>query len=119
MPKKGIVKLLLSIVFLAVLCAIALLALIRPTEHLSQADLRRLTVQQPFDVLITCKVHRQTGEAVYGEDAQVSALFAGCKPPGNFYIVAPPSTPEEACKTKNQPEVAFHLMESGEVKTLS
>ncbi|MGH9516702.1 MAG: energy transducer TonB family protein [Terriglobales bacterium] len=87
------------------------------TEHLSQADLqRRLTTEPPFHVFITCEVHKQTGEAAYGNEAPVAALFAGCKPQGNFYLIAAPSTMEEACKTKNQPEVAFRLMESGEVK---
>jgi hypothetical protein len=61
-----------------------------------RADLRpRLPVEQPFHVLISCEVHKRSGEAVYGGSAPVFALFAGCKPQGNFYLVAAPSTSEE------------------------
>ncbi|SRR6266581_1504553 len=36
-----------------------------------------------------------------------------------FYLVASPSTPHEACDTRNQPEVAFLLTESGEVENVA
>jgi TonB family protein len=89
-------------------------------EPLTRADLRpRLPIEQPFHVLISCEAHKQSGEAVYGSDAPVFALFAGCKPQGNFYLVAAPSTSEEACDTRNEPEVAFQLTESGQVKNIA
>ena len=95
-------------------------SLFPPMEPLTRADLRpRLPIEQPFHVLISCEVHKQSGEAVYGGDAPVFALFAGCKPQGNFYLVAAPSTSEEACDTRNELEVAFHLTESGEVKNIA
>jgi TonB family protein len=97
-----------------------LLWLIPSTEHLSRADLQpRSLIEQPFGLLISCEVHKRSGEAVYGGDAPVFALFAGCEPQGDFYLVAEPSTPEEACHTRNQPEVAFQLTESGKVKNVA
>ena len=103
------------------LCALAAaLFLFRPTERLSETDLQpRLPIERPFDVLISCDVHKESGWALYGGDAPIRALFAGCKPQGNFYLVASPSTPHEACDTRNQPEVAFLLTESGEVKNVA
>jgi outer membrane biosynthesis protein TonB len=49
----------------------------------------------------------------------VFELFAGCKPQGNFYLVAAPSAPAESCATRNQPEVAFWLTKSGEVRNIA
>ena len=120
MPNKmGLVRFFLLIALLGALGTAALVSLFPATEHLSQADLQRhLPIKQPFHVLISCEVHKQSGQAVYGNDAPIFALFAGCKPQGNFYLVGAPSTPEEACDTRNQPEVAFQLTESGEVKNV-
>jgi len=119
MPRK--MGLILVLLLLAALCAFGAAALLfLPAKRLSQTDLQpRLPVERPFEVLISCKVHRQYGWTLYGGDAPIRALFAGCKPQGNFYIVAAPSTPEEACETRNQPEVTFQLTESGEVQNVA
>ena len=87
---------------------------------LSQADLQpRLPIERPFEVLISCESHnQQNGWTWYGGDAPIGALFAECRPTGNFYLVAPPSTQQEACETRNRPEVAFDLTELGEVKNV-
>jgi hypothetical protein len=113
--------LILALLVLAALCAFgAAVLLFPPAKRLSQTDLQpRLPIERPFEVLISCEVHKQTGEAVYGDDAPVFALFAGCKPKGNFYLVAAPSTPAESCATRNQPEVAFHLTKSGDVQNVA
>jgi TonB family protein len=122
MPSKtGIVRLFLSFALLAAFGITAFqMPLFRSAEQLSQADLQpRFPVVSPFHVLISCEVHKKTGEAVYGGDAPVFALFAGCKPQGDFYLVAAPSTQAETCATRNQPEVSFELTESGEVKNIA
>jgi hypothetical protein len=95
MPNKmGLVRFFLLIALLGALGTAALVSLFPATEHLSQADLQRhLPIKQPFHVLISCEVHKQSGQAVYGNDAPIFALFAGCKPQGNFYLVGAPSTP--------------------------
>jgi TonB family protein len=115
--KMGLILLLV----LAALCAFgAAVLLLPPAKRLNQTDLQpRVPIERPFEVLISCEVHKQTGEAVYGDDAPVFALFAGCKPQGNFYLVAAPSTPAEACATRNRPEVAFQLTKSGEVQNVA
>src|SRR5258708_7969402 len=107
MPRK--VGLTLALVVFAALCAFGAVTLLLPTESLSQADLQpRSPIERPFEVLISCESHKlQYGWTWYGGDAPIRALFAGCKPAGNFYLVAPPSTQQEACETKNRPEVAF------------
>jgi TonB family protein len=95
-------------------------SLFLPAEYLTRADLQPYSpIEQPFHVWISCEVHKHSGEAAYGGDAPVFALFAGCKPQGNFYLAAAPSTAKEACDTRNQPEVAFQLTESGEVKNVA
>jgi hypothetical protein len=122
MPNKmALVRVFLLVAVLGALGTAALrVSLLSPVEHLTRADLRpHLPIEQPFHVLISCEVHKQSGEAVYGVDAPVFALFAGCKPQGNFYLVAAPSTSKEACDTRNEPEVAFQLTESGEVKNVA
>lgn len=122
MPTKmGLVRVFLLVAVLGTLGSAALLVSRFPLmEHLTRADLRpRLPIEQPFHVLISCELRKQSGEAVYGGDAPVFALFAGCKPQGNFYLVAAPSTSEEACDTRNEPEVAFQLTGSGEVKNVA
>ena len=95
-------------------------SLFPPVDHLTRADLRpRFAIEQPFHVLISCEVHKQYVEAVYGDDAPIFALFAGCKPQGDFYLVAVPSTSKNACETRNEPEIAFQLTQSGEVKNVA
>ena len=119
MPRK--MGLIWVLVLLAALCAFGAAVLLFPhTERLSQADLKpRLPIERPFEVLISCESHKQQyGWTWYGGDAPVRALFAGCKPTGNFYLVAPPSTQQEACETRNRPEVAFELTGEGEVKNV-
>ena len=115
--KIGLILLLL----LAALCAFgAAVLLLPPAKHLSQTDLQpRLPIERPFEVLISCEVHKQYGWTLYGGDAPILALFAGCKPRGNFYLVGAPSTPEEACAARNQPEVAFLLTGSGDVTNVA
>lgn len=117
----GLVRVFLLVAVLGALGSAALLVSLFPLmEHLTRADLRpRLPIEQPFQVLISCEVRKQSGEAVYGGDAPVFALLAGCKTQGNFYLVAAPSTSEEACDTRNEPEVAFQLTGSGEVKNVA
>jgi TonB family protein len=119
--KTRLVRLFLLLAVLAIVGVTALrVSLFPSTKDLSRADLQpRFPIENPFHVLISCEVHQQTGEAVYGDDAPVFALFAGCKPRGNFYIVAAPSTPAETCATRNQPEVAFELTNSGEVRNIA
>ena len=110
----------MSVVALGLGTATVLVLLFPSTEQLSRADLKpRSRIEQPFHLLISCGVHKQSGEAVYGQDAPIFALFAGCKPQGDFDLVAAPSTPEEACHTRNEPEVAFRLTESGEVENVA
>ena len=119
MPHK--MGLILVLALLAALFAFgASVVLFPPIEQLSQADLQpRLPIECPFEVLISCASNKQQyGWSWYGGDAPVRALFAGCKPTGNFYLVAPPSTQEEACETRNRPEVAFQLTDLGEVKNV-
>jgi hypothetical protein len=64
----GLVRMFLLVALLGALGTAALRVLLfRPMEHLTRADLRpRLPVEQPFHVLISCEVHKQSGEAVYG-----------------------------------------------------
>lgn len=121
LSKMGLVRVFLLVAVLGALGTAALrVSLFPPAEHLNRADLQpRSPIKQPFHVLISCEVHEQSGEAVYGDDAPVFALFAGCKPQGNFYLVAAPSKSEEPCDTRDQPEVAFQLTESGEVKNVA
>jgi TonB family protein len=120
LSKMGLVRVFLLFGVLGALGTAALrVSLFRPAEHLTRADLQpRSPIEQPFQVWISCEVHERSGEAAYGGDAPVFALFAGCKPQGSFYVVAAPSTPEKACDTRNQSEVAFLLTESGEVKNV-
>ena len=113
--------LILVLVLLAALCAFGAAVVLFPhTEGLSQADLQpRFPIERHFEVLISCESHKlQYGWTRYGGDAPIWALFAGCKPTGNFYLVAPPSTQQEACETRNHPEVAFELTELGDVKNV-
>jgi hypothetical protein len=119
MPHK--IALILVLVLLAALCVLGSAVLMfRPAEHLSKTDLQpRFPIERPFEVLISCEVHKQYGWTWYGGDAPIRALFAGCKPQGSFYIVGAPSTSEEACAARNQPEVAFLLTESGDVKNVA
>ena len=119
MPRK--IPFILVLVMLAALCAFGAAALVfLPTERLSQADLQpRLPMERPFEILISCESHKhQYGWTWYGGDAPIRALFAGCRPSGNFNLVAPPPTQQEACETRNRPEVAFDLTEFGEVKNV-
>ncbi len=121
MPSKsGLVRMFLWLAALGVIGTTTVQVLLfPPAEHLSRTDLQpHLPIEQPFHVLISCEVHKQTGEAVYGDDAPVFALFPGCKPQGSFYLVAAPSRPAETCAMRNQPEVAFQLTKSGEVKNI-
>ena len=93
MPRK--MALILVLVLLAALCVsgVAILLMFRPAEHLSQTDLQpRFPIERPFEVLISCEVHKQHGWTWYGGDAPIRALFAGCKPQGDFYLVGTPST---------------------------
>ena len=114
-------NLVLVLVLLAVLCAFGAAVVLFPTsEHLSQADLHpRSPIERPFEMLISCELHKQQyGWTWYGGDAPIRALFAGWRPTGNFYLVAPPSTQQKACETRNRPGVAFDLTELGEVKNV-
>jgi hypothetical protein len=119
MPQK--IGFILVLVLLSALCALrAAVMLFPPTERLNQTDLQpRLPIERPFEVLISCKSQKQQyGWTWYGGDAPVRALFAGCRPTGNFYLVAPPPTQQEACETRSRPEVAFDLTELGEMKNV-
>jgi hypothetical protein len=119
MPRK--MNLVLVLGLFAVLCAFGAAVTLFPlSNHLSPADLQpRAPIERPFEVLISCDSHKQQyGWTWYGGDAPTRALFAGCRPTGNLYLVAPPSTQQEACETRNRPEVAFDLTELGEVKNV-
>ena len=111
----------LVLVLLAALCVSGVAILMfRPAQPLSQTDLQpRFPIARPFEVLISCEVYKQHGWTWYGGDAPIRALFAGCKPQGDFYLVGTPSTPEEACAARNQPEVAFLLTGSGDVTNVA
>jgi len=90
--KMGLVQVLVLGAVLGVLGITALRVTLFPsTERLSRVDLKPRPIENPFHVLISCEVRKQSGEAIYGDDAPVFALFAGCKPQGNFYLVAAPS----------------------------
>ncbi len=119
MPRKMRVTLALLLAALAVLAAAR--GLLFPTAELSQSDLQlHAPIERPFELIIGCDVHKESGWALYGGDAPIGAFFVGCKPQGNFYnLVLAPSTPEEACESKTQPEVAFLLTASGDVKNVA
>jgi hypothetical protein len=119
MPHK--MGLILVLVLLVALCAFGAAIVLFPYPgRLSHADLQpRSPIEPPFEVMISCESNKQQyGWTWYGGDAPIRALFARCKPTGNFYLVAPPSTQHEACETRNRPEVAFELTELGEVKNV-
>jgi TonB family protein len=101
------------------LLIVALRLLLMSPKHLGQTDLQsNFSIEAPFDVMISCDVHKQSGWTPYGGDAPITVLFTGCKPQGDFNIVAGQSSAEEARESKTRPELSFLLTASGEVKNV-